>query len=397
VNELSSFIELGASAPVARTLARRDIEVPFEIQRLVVPDALRGRDVLAKSRTGSGKTLAFAIPIVEQLEPSMRRPAALVLVPTRELAEQVTQDLRDVAAARNLRVASVYGGVPIDKQAARAAKAHIVIATPGRLFDLLNRRLISVAKTRILVLDEADRMLDMGFQPQVDRIVGRLPKERQTMFFSATLDGMVGHLARAYTRDPIRHEVHDPKPVIEDADHRFIPVDEHGKLDRLIQLLGEERGLALVFVKTRRGADRLQARLGAKGVRALSLHGDMSQAARQRALERFTAGKVDVLVATDVAARGLDLDNITHVINYDPPRDHKDYVHRVGRTARAGRWGAGVTFVAPAHSQEMSSIARQLSLNEEFQAEGLKLTAPRSVFSSRGSRSMMRSRRRPRV
>jgi ATP-dependent RNA helicase RhlE len=389
---LSTFAELGASAPVTRTLARRAVTHPFEIQRLVLPDALAGRDVLAKSRTGSGKTLAFAIPIVESIDVNTARPAALVLVPTRELAVQVTTEMRDLAAARNLRVAAVYGGVAIPKQAERARKAHVLVATPGRLLDLLNRKLISVAGIGILVLDEADRMLDMGFQPQVDRIVRQLPAKRQTMFFSATLDGGVGHLARAYTTDPVRHEITDPRPTIESAQHRFVPVDDHSKLDRLIGVLEEERELALIFVRTKRGAERLRMRLGSRGVEALALHGDMNQAARARSLERFAAGRTDVLVATDVAARGLDLDGISHVINYDPPRDYKDYVHRVGRTARAGRTGTGITFVAASDRQDLSAIASALKLKDEFQSEGLMLAPPRRVYSSRGSRSMMRPR-----
>jgi len=390
---LPSFTELGVYAPVSRALARREIKTPLAIQRLVLEDALAGKDVLGRSRTGSGKTLAFAIPLVQRFEASSHRPSALVLVPTRELAVQVTEEMSDIAAARNLRVAAVYGGVSIDKQATRAAKAHIVVATPGRLQDLLQRRLISVDNIRILVLDEADRMLDMGFQPQVDRIVNRLPGKRQTMFFSATLDGMVGQLARAYTNNPVRHEIHDERPVIEEADHRFVPVDEHEKLDKLIEVLREERGLALVFVRTKRGADRLRVKLGTKGVRALAMHGDMTQGMRETALSRFVSGSTDVLIATDVAARGLDLDGITHVINYDPPRDYKDYVHRVGRTARVGRPGAGVTFVVPGQTHEMSAIARALKLKDEFQAGGLELAAPRRVFSSHGGRSMMRSRR----
>jgi ATP-dependent RNA helicase RhlE len=390
LNQLSSFSDLGASAPVARTLARRGITTPFEIQRLVIGDALSGRDVLAKSRTGSGKTLAFAVPIVERLDASMVRPSALVLVPTRELAVQVTEEMRDIAGARNLRVASVYGGVGIEKQAARASKAHVIVATPGRLQDLLTRRLVSISKIRILILDEADRMLDMGFQPQVDRIVSRLPRERQTMFFSATLEGVVGHMARAYTTDPARHEIVEKRPVIEDAEHRFVAVDENRKIDKLVEVLSEDRDLALVFVRTKRGADRLRIRLQGKGVRALAMHGDMTQAARQRALERFASGKIDVLIATDVAARGLDLDDISHVINYDPPGDPKDYVHRVGRTARAGRTGTGVTLVSPSQLHEVSVIARQLKLGDEFQADGLTLTAPRRVYSSHGGRSMMR-------
>jgi ATP-dependent RNA helicase RhlE len=391
---MSGFTELGVSAPVVRALKRRDIDVPFQIQDMVIGDAIAGRDVLAKSRTGSGKTLAFGVPLVDTIDPDMARPSALILVPTRELCVQVTEELQGISTARDLRVASVYGGVPIDKQAKRAAKAHIIVATPGRLWDLLNRRLIEIDKVKALVLDEADRMLDMGFQPQVQRIVSRLPKARQTMFFSATLDGMVGHLARAYTTDPVRHEVEDPRPTIETADHRFISVEEGRKVDALVRVLDEDRGLALVFVRTKRGADRLRTRLASKGVQALALHGDMTQGARQRALDRFVSGKVDVLVGTDVAARGLDLEGISHVINYDPPRDYKDYIHRVGRTARAGRSGTGVTFVTAAHRAEMSAIARQLKLKTEFEASGLELTAPQLVYSSHGSRSMMRSRRR---
>ena len=393
---MSRFTDLGASAPVVRALARRGIDMPFAIQEMVLPDALSGRDVLAKSRTGSGKTLAFGISLVERIQADTMRPAALVLVPTRELAVQVTEEIRDIAAARNLRVAPVYGGVSLEKQAQRAAKAHIVVATPGRLWDLMNRRLISIAHVTMVVLDEADRMLDMGFQPQVDRILSTLRGQRQTMFFSATLDGLVGHLARRYTVDPVRHEITDARPVIQEADHRFVAVSESDKLQGLVDVLSEERGLALVFVRTKRGADRLRTRLSAKGIKALALHGDMTQSARERALQTFASGKVDVLVATDVAARGLDLDDITHVVNYDPPRDHQDYVHRVGRTARAGRAGAGVTFVSPGQQGDLSAIARRLKLDEEFEADGMTLAPARTVFSTRGNRSMMRSRRRPR-
>ena len=393
---MSTFAELGVSAPVSKALARRGIHSSFPIQAMVMPDGLAGQDVLAKSRTGSGKTLAFAIPVVERLDPAMARPSALILVPTRELAVQVTDEMRDVAASKNLRVAAVYGGVPIPKQADRASKAHILVATPGRMQDLMDRKMVSVEGVSILVLDEADRMLDMGFHPQVDRIVRSVPKARQTMFFSATLDGAVGHLARAYTREPKSHSIEEPRPIIEEADHQFVPVDEHGKVDKLIEILGHERDLALVFVRTKRGADRLRSRLRAKGIEALAMHGDLTQSARARALERFASGKVDVLIATDVAARGLDLDGISHVINYDPPQGHKEYVHRVGRTARAGRTGVGITFVAPTQLHDMSVVARELELKEEFTAGGLALATPRKVFSSHGRKSMMRPQRRRR-
>jgi superfamily II DNA/RNA helicase len=389
---MSTFAELGVSEPVVAALAKRNINEPFKIQNLVLVDALAGRDILAKSRTGSGKTLGFGIPIVERLDGSGKQPTALILVPTRELAVQVTEEIRTIAAARRLRVAAVFGGVSIEAQAKKAANAHVLVATPGRMMDVVNRRLVSLDNIKILVLDEADRMLDMGFQPQVDRIVDKLRGRRQTMFFSATLDGTVGHLAKAYTHEPVRHEVADERSTIEEADHRFVKVSEHDRLGKLIEILEEERGLALVFVRTKRGCDRLEMKLKAKGIEARALHGDMTQAARQRALDRFAAGKVDVLVATDVAARGLDLDDITHVVNYDPPRDHKDYVHRVGRTARAGRGGAGVTFVSPAQLGEVSAVARQLDLKDEFAAGGLQMTAPATVFSSKGKRSSMRSR-----
>jgi superfamily II DNA/RNA helicase len=349
--------------------------------------------VLAKSRTGSGKTLAFAIPIVERIDPSAPRPAALVLVPTRELAVQVAEETRDVAKAKGLKVAAVYGGVSIRDQADATGKAHILIATPGRLEDLANRRMIKLDKVQILILDEADRMLDMGFQPQVDDIVDRLRGERQTMFFSATLDGDVGRLARAYTHDAALHEVVSPTETVEAADHKFISVPATHKVEKLVEVLEGERGLALVFVRTKRGADRLVYRLKAKGVKALAMHGDLTQAARQKALRRFTNGEVDTLVATDVAARGLDLDDITHVINFDPPEDFKAYLHRVGRTARAGRSGTGVTLVTPDQELELSRMASRLELKDEYVEAGLTIAPPQLVYTShRGSRSSMRAR-----
>jgi superfamily II DNA/RNA helicase len=382
---MQSFTDLGVSEAVSGTLAGRGINGPFPIQTLVMRDALAGNDVLAKSRTGSGKTLAFAIPIVERLDAAAPHPAALVLVPTRELAQQVTDEFVDIAKARNLRVASAYGGVGIPAQAKAAARAHVLIATPGRLEDLVTRKLVSLDGIRVLVLDEADRMLDMGFQPQVDRIVRRLRKDRQTMFFSATLDGSVGHIATAYTRDAIRHEIETPTETVEEADHRFIPVESGNKVEELIKILNEnDDGLTLVFVRTKRGVDRLVDRLKRHGVRAAAMHGDMTQQARQRSLEHFEAGKVGTLVATDVAARGLDLDHITHVVNFDPPSDDKGYVHRVGRTARAGRSGTGVTLVQPDQQGDVSRMAARLKLHEEFEVEGMKIAPPRVVFSSKG-------------
>jgi superfamily II DNA/RNA helicase len=376
---LETFADLGVSAPVRGALERKGITEPFAIQQLVMRDALAGRDVLAKSRTGSGKTLAFAIPVVERLDPKVRKPAALVLVPTRELATQVTAEMEVIARTKQLRVASVYGGVALPTQARKAASANVIVATPGRLQDLIERRLIALGSVRILVLDEADRMLDMGFQPQVDRIVKHISRERQTMFFSATLDGRVGTLARAYTNDPVRHSIEDKSPVIETAEHRFVPVEQAGKIDRLFDELNKERDLAVVFVRTKRGAEKLSKKLGSAGIRSVALHGNKTQGQRQRALDGFASGRQNVLIATDVAARGLDLDGITHVFNFDPPADHTDYVHRVGRTARAGRSGTGVTFVTQEQAAEVGAIAKALKLHTQFEAEGLKLAGGRNT------------------
>jgi ATP-dependent RNA helicase RhlE len=391
---MQSFHELGVAPRVAEALAARDIQAPFRIQTLVLPDGLAGRDVLAKSPTGSGKTLAFAIPIVQALEASDPLPSALILVPTRELAAQVAAELETIAPARDLSVAAVYGGITISAQAKKAREAHILVATPGRLQDLLERRAVSLDGVRILVLDEADRMLDMGFQPQVDRIVRRLPRKRQTMFFSATLDGAVGELAREYTTLPVRHEGTLPTEQEQGiVDHKFVPVTADNKVETLAQLLAEERGLALVFVRTKRGAERLVQKLTRANVQAVAMHGDMTQGARERALARFESGKVSTLVATDVAARGLDLDDITHVINFDPPEDNKGYVHRVGRTARAGRSGTGITLVLPEQQAEVSHVARMLGHTEQYASEGMKVAPPRLVYQSKRRNSKWGSAR----
>jgi len=332
-----SFRELGVSAPVVDALSARSIHAPFRIQALVLPDALGGLDILARAPTGSGKTLAFAVPIVERTVPADRRPTALVLVPTRELAGQVTSEFESLARAKGLKVASAYGGVPLKSQANRAKGAHILVATPGRLQDLVERKLVDLSGIGILVLDEADRMLDMGFRPQVDRIVRRLPQNRQTMFFSATLDGEVGELARAYTRSASHYEADLSHAQPAEIAHHFVSVTVDTKVETLVDHIRASDGLTLVFVRTKRGADRLVQKLRRQEVDALAMHGDMSQSARERALSRFESGKVTALVATDVAARGLDLDGVTHVINFDPPDEDKGYVHRTGRTGAAGR------------------------------------------------------------
>jgi superfamily II DNA/RNA helicase len=355
----------------------------------VIPEALAGGDVLAKSPTGSGKTLAFAIPIVERLNTD-DRPAALVLVPTRELCAQVTEEFGLIAGDR-VKVASVYGGVPLKAQAQEAKNAHVIVATPGRLQDLVDRGLLSLDSVKVLVLDEADRMLDMGFKPQVDRLVRKLNDNRQTMFFSATLDGEVGELARKYTHFPARFEGELPADRRSgDVDHRFVPVTPENKVSTLVELLKhEETGLALVFVRTKAGADRLVEKLLRHDVDAAAIHGDKGQAQREKALERFDNGKVKTLVATDVAARGLDVDDITHVINFDPPEEPDVYTHRVGRTGRAGRGGVGITLVLPDQQADVSRVARLQGHVEKFEETGMQVAKPRVVYTSRrrGGRS----------
>jgi ATP-dependent RNA helicase RhlE len=381
------FRALGVSEAVEQALAARGINEPFRIQTLVLPDAIEGRDILAKAPTGSGKTLGFGIPLVERTKTEGKTPTALVLVPTRELALQVAQEIGTFSGAKGLRVGLAYGGAPVGPQAKKLKGAHIVVATPGRLHDFVERRLVSLDNVSILVLDEADRMLDMGFKPQVERILRKMPSKRQTMLFSATLDGEVGELAREYTHDASRFEaqrnVDAEDGVIE---HGFVPVTPDTKVDTLVDLLESETGLTLVFVRTKRGADRLAQKLARRNINAIALHGDMSQQARERALEKFRNGKATTLVATDVAARGLDLEAIGHVINFDPPEDDKGYTHRVGRTGRAGRAGRGSTLVLPDQQAEVSRVAALAGHKEQFESTGMQVARPKLLYTSRRGR-----------
>jgi superfamily II DNA/RNA helicase len=353
---------------VIRALARREITHPFPVQQLVIRDALAGHDLLVQSPTGSGKTLAFGIPLVDLIGPREKGPRALVLAPTRELAGQIVDELRPLAEARGLKIAAVYGGVGFGPQSKAARQADVLVATPGRLEDLIGRGVVSLKRVRVLVLDEADRMLDMGFKPAVDRIVSQTPGQRQTLFFSATLEGATGKVAAAYTRDARRH-THAPKQAKADIEHHFLPVDSQGeKLDHLVaQLEDGDCGPTLVFVRTKRGADRLVKRLRGRRIEAVAIHGDKSQGQRERALARFEQGQVEALVATDVAARGIDVEGITHVINYDTPEDRDAYVHRIGRTGRAGRQGTGVSFVLADQADDVRRMAGDLGLVRQFE------------------------------
>ncbi|HEY0414754.1 MAG TPA: DEAD/DEAH box helicase [Gaiellaceae bacterium] len=374
-----SFSALGVSARVVGALERRGITSPFAVQHLVLPDALGGSDVLVASPTGSGKTLAFGIPMVERLAGAQRRPSGLVLVPTRELASQVVEEITAIADAASLRVAAVYGGASMGAQVGRARNAQILVATPGRLNDLVERGLVSLSGVRVLVLDEADRMLDMGFRPQVDRVLRDVPSNRQTLLFSATLAGPVMDLAGRYTADAVHVRLERAaEQEHSEVEHRFLPVTSDTKVGRLAETLGDAGGLSLVFVRTKHGADRLARKLARDhAVRSVVMHGNMSQNARERSLAQFESGKVSTLIATDVAARGLDVDDITHVINFDPPGTDDDYVHRVGRTGRAGRSGTGVTFVLPDQRADVHKLATRLGHGEAFGPTTARPPAPR--------------------
>ena len=363
---MQSFSQLGVSRAVADALRDNGIERPFPIQQIVIGDVLAGHDVLVRSPTGSGKTLAFGVPVADRVAADGPRPAALILAPTRELATQITEDLRPLAHARALRITAVYGGVGLVAQAANAARSHVLVATPGRLEDLLARGAFSLDAIEMLVLDEADRMLDMGFKPAVDRIVRACPEGRQTLFFSATLDGDAGAIARRYTVDPRTHEHGEPASrVASEIEHRFVATGSD-RLETLTAELGSARGRTIVFVRTKRGADRLAKRLGHAGIVAVVMHGDRSQRQREKALARFETGQVDTLVATDVAARGIDVAHVTHVINFDPPHDRDSYVHRTGRTGRAGRRGVAITLVDDHQRAEIATLADELGVDHDL-------------------------------
>ncbi len=385
-------------------LSARAIDSPFPVQEMVIRDALAGHDLLVQSPTGSGKTLAFGVPMVDLIGPREKGPQALVLAPTRELAGQIVDELETLVEARQLRIAAVYGGVGFGPQIKAAGRADILVATPGRLEDLIGRGAVSLRRVRVLVLDEADRMLDMGFRPAVDRIVGQTPKDRQTLFFSATLAGATGQIASAYTRNARSHTHAEPERAEAKIEHQFVAVaSQEAKLERLVELTGTDAGRSLVFVRTKRGADRLVKRLGGQGVPAVAMHGNKSQRQREQALARFERGDVMTLVATDVAARGIDVPDVARVVNYDAPEDREAYVHRIGRTGRAGRTGTGISFVLAEQAEDMRRIQASLGLGGETetphqrsQSKGRSQGKGSGQGKSQGPGSAKRRRRRNR-
>jgi superfamily II DNA/RNA helicase len=359
----ATFAGLGLQADLVAALARQGITEPFPIQELTIADALAGRDVLGKAKTGSGKTLAFGLPLLGRIaKAEAQRPRGLVLVPTRELATQVTDALRPLGDVRDRKVRAVYGGVSMDPQIAALQKGvDVVVGTPGRLIDLIERRELSLAHVEILVVDEADRMADMGFMPQVQKILYGITSEHQTMLFSATLDGAVKRLVDRYMNDPVSHEVGESEPTVDEMDHVFLAIHQMDKV-KVAASIASGASRTLMFVRTKRGADRLVSQLRREGVRAAAIHGDLRQGARERALADFMSGKVGVLVATDVAARGIHVDGVDVVVHFDPPEDEKAYLHRSGRTARAGESGVAVTLMLWNQENEVRVIQRRLGL-----------------------------------
>ncbi|MDE0117504.1 MAG: DEAD/DEAH box helicase [bacterium] len=358
------FRALGVASDLVATLKERGIQTPFPIQTLTIPDALAGRDVCGKAKTGSGKTLAFGLPLVENLSHADSHwVRSLILVPTRELALQVAEELRPLARCRGLDLAPVYGGAPMDVQVDKIKSGlDIIVATPGRLIDLIDRKAVSVARLEIVVVDEADRMADMGFLPQVEWILRHVEARHQTMLFSATLDGVVDTLVRRYQADPVRHEVQSRQVTVDEMQHRFVAVHEMDKVKVAAAIIRASKR-TLVFSATRHGCDRLSRKLKAENVRAEPIHGDLRQKARERSLARFASGEIQALVATDVAARGLHINDVDVVIHYDPPPDHKTYLHRSGRTARAGETGMAVTLSLWNEELEVKRLQRRLSLD----------------------------------
>jgi len=356
----TGFAAIGVSPDLVDVLRTRGMDAPFPIQSLVVPVALTGVDVCGEAKTGSGKTLAFGIPLAELIgDAEARRPAALVLVPTRELAVQVADAIEPLLAARGRAVVAVYGGAPLKAQTdALGRGAEVVVATPGRLLDLVNRGALTLEAVEKVVIDEADEMGDLGFLPQVRRILLQVTRDHQTMLFSATLSGRVGTLVRDFMHDPVALSVESARATVETSEHRFLEV-HHLDRAKVIARIAAGVDRTIVFVRTKAGCDRVADQLRELGVDAAPIHGDLPQVKRQRTLDRFSAGKLHVLVATDVVARGIHVDGVDVVIHCDPPEDAKTYLHRSGRTARAGEAGMVVTLVEWNQKELVTRIQRE--------------------------------------
>lgn len=390
---LTTFRELGVIPEIADALEAKGIVDAFPIQALAVPIGLGGHDIIGQARTGTGKTLAFGAPLLQSIEQGGKAPRALVVVPTRELAIQVTDDLQIAGAKLGSRVLSVYGGRAYEPQVEALKRGvDVVVGTPGRLLDLVKQKYLDLSKVSVLVLDEADRMLDLGFLPDVERIVEKVPAQRQTMLFSATMPGEIAALSRRYLTRPtnVRAESHtesEATPQVVQHVFQAHQMDKPEMLARLLQARG--RGLTMVFCQTKRACDRVAEDLVKRGFAAAAVHGDLGQGQRERALRAFRSGKIDILVATEVAARGLDIDDVTHVVNYECPEDDKTYVHRIGRTGRQGRHRGHVRGLEGRTALEVDQHGARPSLRR---ARG-DLLHLRALL--RGARHPVRHHRRP--
>ncbi len=360
---MTTFADIGVSTDLSDALAEQGITEPFAIQEMTVRDGLAGRDVCGKAQTGSGKTLAFGLPLVSRTERAEDgKPTALILVPTRELANQVAEVVAPLGDVRGLRSIAVYGGTNLDRQIEDIkAGIDIIIATPGRLIDLIDRGAMDVAGIQRVVIDEADRMADMGFLPQVEWVLRHIETAHQTMLFSATLDGAVDHVVKRHLSDPVLHEVVTEQVTVDQMQHRFFKVHEMDRV-RVVAAIVNNHSKTIIFTNTKRAADRLVRDLGKEGVRVQAIHGDLRQQAREKALEQFSTGKLPALVATDVAARGIHVDDIGVVVHFDPPEDHKTYLHRSGRTARAGSTGVAVSLALWDQEIKVKQLQRRLDL-----------------------------------
>ncbi len=375
---MTQFSDFNLSAPLLKRLAAANFTIPTPVQAGAIPPALEGRDVLATAQTGTGKTLSFLLPIIERMQKTQTKGAtALILLPTRELAMQVEKTFRDMTQGTALTSALVVGGMSEGSQLQSIRRgARMIVATPGRLEDYLKRRVIKLDQVQVLVLDEVDRMLDMGFKPAIKRIAAALPSQRQTLCYSATLDANIKEVVREYLKDPVRIELGSVLKPAENVRLQTFEVTNDKKLELLEHLLGSEKGSFLVFVRTKHGADRVSQRLVRSGWSATCIHGDRSQGQRNAALKSFSMGHHRVLVATDVAARGIDVADVAHVVNYDIPKVAEDFVHRVGRTGRASAHGVASTFAAPEERGDLRKIERTLKISmERFRVSGKALSA----------------------
>ena len=367
---MSTFAELGLSKPLLEALTHLGYEEPTPIQEQAIPALLEGKDVIGQAQTGTGKTAAFGLPMLEFVDPEEASVQGLVLTPTRELCIQVTQALRAYGERRGIQVVAVFGGAPIRDQATRLKEAHIVVGTVGRVMDMIGRHHLFLDQARFVVLDEADEMLDLGFLEDVESILARCPSGRQTGLFSATIPPEIKRLAEKRMYDPVTVKVKAATLTIDTVEQFYVEVPDREKPDALVRVLKAERPeQAIVFVRTKIGTDRLARRLNDSGVRVKALHGDMTQGSRDGVMLAFKSGRERVMVATDVAARGLDISGVTHVVNYDIPRSPDVYVHRIGRTGRVGRSGRAITLINPKQRRELEAIERHAKTDIEQWSE----------------------------